>query len=85
MIGKSSVSTTTFGGKYFRAFRTLIITPSKERLQHMREAATRLPFSHSQAKRFLWITTDEKLTRQTLFDPIWLSLDANDTSPHKIG
>jgi hypothetical protein len=51
----------------------------------MREAATRLPFSHSQAKRFLWITTDEKLTRQTLFDPIWLSLDANDTSPHKIG
>jgi hypothetical protein len=44
----------------------------------MREAATRLPFSHSHAKRFLWITTDEMLTRHTLFDPIWHSLDASD-------
>jgi len=42
------------------------VTTSKARLEHMREAVTRLPFSQTQAKRFLWGTTEEQATKETL-------------------
>ena len=69
----------------FKAFRTLIITTSKERLQHMREATTRLPFRESHAKRFLWGTIQSWVRRETIFDPIWQSLDADDQTAYRIG
>jgi hypothetical protein len=42
----------------FRVFRTLYITHSPRRLQHMREATTNYAFPNKQVKRFLWGATD---------------------------
>jgi hypothetical protein len=83
--GKYQRYSTDFGNMSFRNFRSLFIVPSSERLEHLREEVSRLPFAKPEAKRFLWGTTNSKLTRQTLFDPIWLSLDVNDSAYHKIG
>jgi DNA-binding Lrp family transcriptional regulator len=69
----------------FKSFRALIITPSDSRLQHMREAVSNLDFHPAQAKRFIWGTTEEKATKQLLFEPIWQSMDAEDTRLYKIG
>ena len=74
-----------FGGKTFKTFRTLIVTTSKTRLEHMREAVTRMPFSQTQAKRFMWGTTEEQATKHALFEPIWCSLDTADRNLYKIG
>jgi hypothetical protein len=67
----------------FKTFRTLIITTSPQRLQHMREAVTKLPFPTSQPKRFLWGTTD--MSRDRLFTPIWQAMDVSDQTLYKIG
>jgi hypothetical protein len=82
--GKYQRYATDFG-KSFKSFRALVITPSQKRLENMRQAVTNLPFTSAHAKRFLWATTEEKATRQTLFEPIWLSLDATDSTLYKIG
>ncbi len=83
--GKYQRYQSDFGGKPFKTFRTLIITPSKDRLQRMRETVTRFAFTPAHAKRFLWATTDEQVTVQTVFTPIWLSLDSNDETLYRIG
>jgi hypothetical protein len=72
-------------GKPFKSFRALVITPSQNRLQHMREAVSNFPFSPPQAKRFMWGTTEERATKHLLFDSIWQSMDAADTTTYKIG
>jgi hypothetical protein len=72
-------------GASFKSFRALVITPSDKRLQHMREAVSNFPFSPPQAKRFIWSTTDEKATKQLLFESIWQSMDAADQTQYKIG
>ena len=74
-----------FGGKSFKTFRTLVITTSQARLEHMREAVTKMPFSQTNAKRFIWGTTEAQATTLTFFDPIWCSLDVNDSTVYKIG
>jgi protein involved in plasmid replication-relaxation len=72
-------------GKTFKSFRTLVITPSDKRLQHMREAVTNFNFSPPQAKRFIWGTTEQRATRQLLFESIWQSMDTADQTTYKIG
>lgn len=72
-------------GTSFKSFRTLVITPSEKRLQHMREAVTDYHFSPPQAKRFIWGTTEERATKQLLSDSIWQSMDAADQTPYQIG
>jgi hypothetical protein len=74
-----------FNGRTFQTFRTLIITDSAKRLQHMREAVTRLSFTPTHAKRFLWGTTEGRATQQLLFEPIWQSMDTQDTTLYRIG
>lgn len=76
---------TDFDGRQFKTFRVLIITPSIDRLQHMREAVSRLSFTPAHAKRFLWGTIEAQVTRQTLFEPLWCSLDADDPALYRIG
>jgi hypothetical protein len=83
--GKYQHYSSDFANKPFKAFRSLFIVPSSERLQHLREEVTKLPFPKPEAKRFLWATTSGKVTTQTLFEPIWLSLDIHDGAFHKIG
>jgi Replication-relaxation len=69
----------------FKTFRTLIITTSKERIQHLREATSKLSFRDSHAKRFLWGTIQSQATPDWIFESIWQSLDITDTNLHKIG
>jgi Replication-relaxation len=69
----------------FKTFRLLVVTTGNERLTHMREAVTRLPFPDSQVKRFLWGTIQGWLRVETVFDPLWQSMDATDLTPYKIG
>jgi Replication-relaxation len=71
--------------KEFKTFRLLVVTTSSERLQNMREAVTRLAFPDSSVKRFLWGTVQSWLRVETVFDPIWQSMDATDLTPYKIG
>jgi hypothetical protein len=72
-------------GKTFKSMRTIVITPSQKRLEHMREAVTSLDFTPTQAKRLLWGTTSEALSKESLFEPIWQSMDAQDEKLYKIG
>jgi hypothetical protein len=83
--GKFQRYQSEFGGKPFKTFRALIITTSQARLQHMREAVTRLPFPKTHVKRFLWGTTEAQATIHSLFEPIWCSMDTSDHSYYKIG
>jgi hypothetical protein len=69
----------------FRTFRLLVVTTGNERLTHMREAVTNLSFPDSQVKRFLWGTIQNWLRVETVFDPIWQSMDKDDLTPYKIG
>ena len=69
----------------FRSFRLLVVTTSNERLTHMREAVTRFPFPDSQVKRFLWGTIHSWLRVETVFDPIWQSMDTADETAYRIG
>ena len=71
-------------GKEFKTFRTLIITTSKERIHHLREATSTYPFD-SHPKRFLWGTIQSQATPDWIFEAIWQSLDRTDTNLHKIG
>jgi len=83
--GKYQRYQSDFDNKPFKTFRALIITPSKERLQNMRKAVTRLPFTPAHAKRFLWATTEEPATKETVFELVWCSLDAEDQTLYRIG
>jgi hypothetical protein len=71
-------------GKTFKSFRALVITPSEKRLQHMREAVSNFDFTPSQAKRFIWSTTEQRATKHLLFEPIWQSMDTTDTRLYTI-
>ena len=69
----------------FKTFRTLIITTSKERLQHVREAVTALPFTPQHAKRFLWGTIQSQVTPDWIFEAIWNALETSDQALYRIG
>jgi hypothetical protein len=70
-------------GKEFKTFRALLVTSSPKRLQNIRNSVTKYPFPKKQAKRFLWGATH--VTKETIFSPVWQSLDANDETLYKIG
>jgi hypothetical protein len=72
-----------FGGKAFNTFRALMVTQSLKRLQNMREAVSAYSFPNHQAKRFLWGAVD--VTKETMFSPIWQSMDVTEHTRYKIG
>jgi hypothetical protein len=74
-----------FGGAGFKNFRTLIVTTSQARLKNLRDVVTKLFFNQPHIKRFLWATTEAELTQQSLFAPIWNSLDSGDDMMYGIG
>jgi Replication-relaxation len=69
----------------FKTFRTLIITTSSQRVQHLREATSNYSFHDSLAKRFIWATTEKETTPDWIFESIWQSMDVSDTTLYKIG
>lgn len=68
----------------FNGFRALIVTSSEQRLQNMREAVKELAFP-GKAKRFVWLTTEGKISSEEVFGPIWQSLDTTDEMKYQIG
>jgi hypothetical protein len=69
----------------FRTFRLLVVTTSPQRLTHMREQVSAYSFPDTQIKRFLWGTIQSWLRVETVFDPLWQSMDKHDLTPYKIG
>jgi len=69
----------------FPTFRLLIVTTSLVRLQHIREAVTNYPFSPSSVKQFFWGTMDSWVRVESVFEPIWQSMDVNDVTAYRIG
>ena len=73
-----------FGVTAFKGFRSVYVTTSAARLQNIREATTDLQVPQK-AKRFHWITTVDKVTNETIFTPIWVSIDPTDSATYQIG
>ena len=69
----------------FKAFRTLIVTTSQTRANNMRQAARDIYVDPPQVKRFIWLTSDDRLEQDTIFQPVWQSVDVTDSSYYKIG
>jgi len=69
----------------FKGFRALIVTTSQERIANMRHAAMDAYVDQPQVKRFIWITTDDRLSAESIFEPIWQSADIVDDNLYRIG
>jgi hypothetical protein len=68
----------------FSGFRALIVTSSEERLENMRLAASSLPQQMHRGLRMLWCTTFDRLSAETIFTPIWMSLHEEDEDTYTI-
>ena len=73
-----------FGVDPFKGFRSLYVTTSDARLRNIREATESLEILQK-AKRFHWITTADKLSKENIFGPIWMSIDPHDSRSYQIG
>jgi len=69
----------------FRNFRTLFVTTSQVRIDNMRQAAHNVSIDPPQVKRFIWLTPDDHLARDSMFQSIWYSADSADTNLYRIG
>ena len=83
--GKYQKYSDDFRCKPFESFRALFVTTSQERLDNMRKAAKDAYVDPPIVKKFIWITTDDSIAGDSMFEPIWLSADINDKSLYKIG
>lgn len=69
----------------FRNFRTLFVTTSESRIDNMRQAAKNVNIEPKQVKRFIWLTTDDLMARDSIFQSIWQSADIADNGYYRIG
>jgi hypothetical protein len=69
----------------FRNFRTLFVTTSQARVDNMRQAAKDVAVDPPQVKRFIWLTAEDRLSKESVFQPIWQSADATDNNYYRIG
>ncbi len=83
--GKFNRYSEDFNCPPFSEFRVLFITPSGERIKNIRAAVTALPFPDESIKRFFWITTQARLSRDGIFGSIWVSLHRDDQNVYRIG
>lgn len=72
-----------FGIESFRGFRTLYVTTSDARVTNIRQAVSTVDVPEK-AKRFLWLSTLEKINANTLFGPIWKSANEGDSDLHSL-
>ncbi|HYE75284.1 MAG TPA: replication-relaxation family protein [Blastocatellia bacterium] len=68
----------------FRGFRALVATSSRQRVLNIREAVRALPHD-PRAKRFIWLSEFSLINAQTIFQPLWLSADADDQAIYQNG
>lgn len=73
-----------FGCSEFKGFRALLVTTADQRLKNCREAAKSLDFP-VQGKRFVWVSTYERIEKDGALGSVWQSLDAEDDKVYKIG
>ncbi len=73
-----------FGVQEFKGFRSLYVTTTLARLTNIRKVVAKLD-TPQKAKRFHWITTENELTTQSMFTPIWQSIDPTDEKRYQIG
>jgi hypothetical protein len=85
MEGKYKRFEQDFACASLSTFRVLIITPSRDRIKNIRAAVTQLPFPNDSVKRFFWITLDKRLSKDTVFNDIWVSLHREDQNVYRIG
>lgn len=69
----------------FTGFRLLIVTTSQRRLQNMRARSTSNALLTPKFKRYIWLTTFEQLSTESIMSGIWLNLDAIDSAFYSIG
>lgn len=72
-----------FGTESFKGFRTLYITTSEARVANIRQAVSAVNVPEK-AKRFLWLSTFDKISANTLFGPIWKSANEGDADIHSL-
>jgi hypothetical protein len=65
-------------GDDFRAFRVLVVGPTKRRLENIRTAGASFAFPVEHAKRFMWLLHEEAVSESTIFSPIWTSVAPGD-------
>lgn len=70
---------------FTKGFRLLVVTSAEARIRTMREATTALDFPNPIAKQFLWVTTADQVTAETVLGPIWRSLDLSDELTYRFG
>ena len=73
-----------FAVSEFRGFRSLHITSTEKRLSNIREACNALDVP-TKAKLFQWITTSDRVSEESIFQPIWVSIDSIDSRSYQIG
>jgi hypothetical protein len=70
--------------KPFRAFRTLFVVSSAERLKNIREICGTSMFNPEHAKRFIWLTTEQALLDPDLLARSWTALGPSDSRGYSI-
>lgn len=68
----------------FRAFRTLVVTSSPTRMTNMRVRCASVADGPAHSKRFLWVTTDDAVTDESLLSRAWRSLEPSDTTDYRL-
>lgn len=68
----------------FSAFRALVVTTSRARLENIRQRCGRIAFDPPAAKRFVWLAAQDLLTDGDPLDYQWRSLDPTDDSHYTI-
>lgn len=68
----------------FRAFRCLLVTTSRQRLENIRQRCGRIAFDPPAAKRFIWLAPHDLLKDGDPLAYQWRSLDPTDDSLYSI-
>lgn len=72
-----------FGNRDFNGFRVLFVTTTDVRVSNIRNACDKLDVD-PRTKQFLWMTTIEKVSPESIFGEIWRSADSTDTNQYRI-
>ncbi len=81
--GKYQRYASDFGVQAFKGFRTVIVTTSQARLEHIRAAAGSMDVPQK-AKRFIWLATPDVVHAEKIFTAAWQSVDADDANQYSM-
>lgn len=82
--GKYQRYAADFGVQEFKGFRSLYVTTTAARIVNIRRATEKLDVP-PKSRRFHWITTEDLVTAESIFTPIWQSMDPIDEKRYQIG